>query len=191
MSYILRLCKGYLPGKGYVIYSPGTAPRTTYIKLFIFRYSIVMQEKIALNWCERPFFFLIKRFFFQVARGRIIGFTARAFQTDANVRACNLFNRRFLETMGEMYLQGRRTAKTQGVCLELGPLCSILEFPSPSLNAPSPSPAGVIRDLKMRGRRRQRKRLWKSEFAFFQSSSRLLQVTNFVKCRWTLLKVNS
>ena len=42
--------------------------------------------------------------------------------------------------MGEMYLQGRRTAKTQAVCLELGPLCSILEFPSPSLNAPPPPP---------------------------------------------------
>ena len=28
-------------------------------------------------------------------------------------------------------------------------------------------------------------------FAFFQSSSRLLQVTNFVKCRWILLKLNS
>ena len=47
------------------------------------------------------------------------------------------------------------------------------------------------RDLKIRGRRRQRKRRWKSEFAFFQSSSRLLQVTNFVKCRRTLLKLNS
>ena len=33
------------------------------------------------------------------------------------------------------------------------------------------------------------KRRWKSEFALFQSSWRLLQVTNFVKCRWTLLKV--
>ena len=47
------------------------------------------------------------------------------------------------------------------------------------------------RDLTIRGRRRQRKRRWKSEFAFFQSSSRLLQVTNFVKCRWILLKLNS
>ena len=36
-----------------------------------------------------------------------------------------------------------------------------------------------------------RKRRWKSEFAFFQSSSRLLQVENFVKCRRTLLKLNS
>ena len=34
-----------------------------------------------------------------------------------------------LETIGEIYCQGRRTAKTQAVCLELGPLCSILEFP--------------------------------------------------------------
>jgi len=47
------------------------------------------------------------------------------------------------------------------------------------------------RDLKIRGRRRQRKRRGKSEFSFFQSSSRLLQVTNFVKCMRTLLKLNS
>ena len=38
-----KLSKGYLPGtKGYVIYSPGTAPRDTYIKLFLFRCLIVM-----------------------------------------------------------------------------------------------------------------------------------------------------
>ena len=47
------------------------------------------------------------------------------------------------------------------------------------------------RDLKIRGRQRQRKRSWKSEFAFFQSSLRLVQVTNFVKCRRTLLRLNS
>ena len=45
--------------------------------------------------------------------------------------------------------------------------------------------------VKIRGRRRQKKLRWKSESAFFQSSSRLLQVTNFVKCRRTLLKLNS
>ena len=49
----------------------------------------------------------------------------------------------------------------------------------------------LSRDLKIWGQRRQRKRRWKSEFAFFQSSSRLLQVTNFVKCRWTLQKLKS
>ena len=47
------------------------------------------------------------------------------------------------------------------------------------------------RDLKIRGRRRQRKRRWKSEFAFCQCSSRLLQVINFVRCKRTLLKLNS
>ena len=47
-----------------------------------------------------------------------------------------------------------------------------------------------VRDLKIRGWRRQQKRRWKSEFTLFQSSSRLLQVTNFVKCRLTLLTLN-
>ena len=39
--------------------------------------------------------------------------------------------------------EGRRTTKTQAVCLELGPLCSILGFPLPT--QPSPPPAEVIR----------------------------------------------
>ena len=53
--------------------------------------------------------------------------------------------------------------------------------------------AGYVsnRDLKIRGWWRQQNRRRESEFALFQSSSRLLQVTNFVKCRWTLLKLNS
>ena len=41
------------------------------------------------------------------------------------------------------------------------------------------------------GRRRQRKRRLKSEFAFFQSWLPLLQVTYFVKCKRTLLKLSS
>ena len=43
------------------------------------------------------------------------------------------------------------------------------------------SAVAKYRDFKIRGRRRQCKRHRKSEFAFFQSSSRLLQVTNFEK----------
>ena len=50
VSYLLRLCKGYLPEtRGYVIYSPGTTPRATYKKLFLFRFSIPMQQKIAFS----------------------------------------------------------------------------------------------------------------------------------------------
>ena len=44
----------------------------------------------------------------------------------------------FLESIGEIYCPGRRTAKTQAVCLELGPLCTILEFPSPPSFSPDP-----------------------------------------------------
>ena len=39
------------------------------------------------------------------------------------------------------------------------------------------------RELKIRGLWRRRQRRFKSEFAYFQSSSRLFQLTNFVKCR--------
>ena len=41
--------------------------------------------------------------------------------------------------------------------------------------------------FKIQGWRRERKRCLKSELAFFQSSSRLIQLTFFVKCRRTLL----
>ena len=41
--------------------------------------------------------------------------------------------------------EGRRTAKTQVVCQELGPLCSILGFPLPIQSSPPPFLAGVIR----------------------------------------------
>ena len=41
--------------------------------------------------------------------------------------------------------------------------------------------------FKIQGWRRERKRCLKSEFAFLQSSSRLIQLTFFVKCRRTLL----
>ena len=47
------------------------------------------------------------------------------------------------------------------------------------------------RDLKIKGRRQRRKRHFKSEFTFFQSSSWLFQLTCFVKCRWTLLELNT
>ena len=41
--------------------------------------------------------------------------------------------------------------------------------------------------FKIQGWRRERKRCLKSELAFFQSSSRLIQLTFFVTCRRTLL----
>ena len=69
-------------------------------------------------------------FFFQGARGAIIGLTARAFefQTDATIRLA-IFYKELLENMGE----GRLTAKAQTVCLKLGPLCSISKSPPPPL----------------------------------------------------------
>ena len=50
-------------------------------------------------------------------------------------------------------------------------------------NAPLNWAKGILRGR--RRRRRQTKRPWKSEFASFQSSSRLLPVSNFVRCRRT------
>ena len=48
-----------------------------------------------------------------------------------------------------------------------------------------------IREFKIPRRRRPRKRRLKSEFAFFQSLSRLLQLIYFVKCKRTLFEPNS
>ena len=58
----------------------------------------------------------------------IIGFTARAFQTDATIRLA-IFFKELLTNMSEIYLQGRLTAKAQTVWLELGPLRSISKSP--------------------------------------------------------------
>ena len=55
-------------------------------------------------------------------------------------------------------------------------------------------PGGHIKDnreLKILRERRPRKRRLESEFAFFQSLSRLLQLINFVKCKRTLFEPNS
>ena len=84
-----------------------------------------------------PFFFSKNPgFFFQGARDVIIGFTARAFQTDATIRLA-IFFKELLKNISEIYLQGRLTAKAQTVCLELGLLFSISKSPLP--------PARVIR----------------------------------------------
>ena len=62
-----------------------------------------------------------------------------------------IFFKEFLETMGEIYLQGKSTAKTQAVCLELrSPLLHFKVSPPhpaspPPLRPPPPTPhAGVI-----------------------------------------------
>ena len=75
-----------------------------------------------------PFFLKKRSFFFQGARGAIIGFTAPAFQTDATIRLA-IFFKELLKNMSEIYLQGRLTAKAQTVWLDLGPLRSISKFP--------------------------------------------------------------
>ena len=86
--------------------------RTAFPSFFLFLFSFFFPQKT--------------RFFFQGARGAIISFTARAFQTDvdATIRLAIFFNE-LLKNIREIYLQGRLTAKAQTVCLELGSLCSI------------------------------------------------------------------
>ena len=75
VSYILRLRNGYLPGTmGYVIYSPGTALRATCIKLFLFRFSIAIQNnsfQLVRTAFSSFFFFLSKiAVFFSRCEGR-------------------------------------------------------------------------------------------------------------------------
>ena len=49
----------------------------------------------------------------------------------------------------------------------------------------------IIREFKIPRRWRPRKRCFKSEFAFFRSLSRSLQLIYFVKCKRTLFEPNS
>ena len=116
---------------GYVINSPGTVPRATCVRLFFFRFSIAMQTKKSFQLVRTVFpsfffsfpfflFFFSKNagFFFQVARGAIIGFSARVFQADATIRPA-IFFKDLLKNISEIYLEGKLTGKAQTVCLEL------------------------------------------------------------------------
>ena len=87
-----------------------------------------------------------------------------------------------------------KTART--IVQDVGDLSTVAKQLEPFFSLGLTWSPGLLRSqlnrgLKIRGRRWQRKRRWKSEFAFFQSLSRLLQVTYFVKCRRTLQRLNS
>ena len=74
------------------------------------------------------------------------------------------------------------------------PMFSPSQVTDPKIFAKVNSPHSEVanRDLKIWGRQRQRKGRKKvNSRSFMQSSSRLLQVTNFAKCRRTLLKLKS
>ena len=88
------------------------------------------------------FFFLIKAVSFSRCQGRDNWFHCSSVPDGHKYTSLQSSLNELLETMGE----GRRTAKTQAVCLELSPLCSILGFPLPTqpLHPASP-PARVIR----------------------------------------------
>ena len=56
VSYILRSRKGHIPGTmAYVIYSPGTAPRATCARLFLFRFSIAMKKNNSFQLVRTAF----------------------------------------------------------------------------------------------------------------------------------------
>ena len=98
----------------------GTAPEATCGGgLFLFRFSIAMQKKqlsvsangLSFFFFSFPFFlfFFSKNagFFFQGARGAIIGFTSPAYQTDATILLA-IFSR-----VAQKYKRRRRYAQSQ------------------------------------------------------------------------------
>ena len=104
---------------------------------------------MAFSQCERPFlsvflsiplsfFFSHKSgFFFKVpGPGRDNWFHCSSVPDGHKYTSLQSSLNELLETMGE----GRRTAKTQAVCLELSPLYSILGFPLPT-QPPPPRPS--------------------------------------------------
>ena len=111
VSYILRLCTGYLPGT---------------VFFFFFRFSITMQEKLHLFFYSASglfflfsflsFFLFFFFFFFFLQRARsLVSMLERSRRTQ--IYGLAIFFKEFLETMGEIYLQGKSIAKTQAVCL--------------------------------------------------------------------------
>ena len=114
VSYILRLCTGYLPGTVFFFF------------FFFFRFSITMQEKLHLFFYSASdlfflfyflsFFLFFFFFFFFLQRARsLVSMLERSRRTQ--IYGLAIFFKEFLETMGEIYLQGKSIAKTQAVCL--------------------------------------------------------------------------
>ena len=96
------------------------------------------------------FFFLIKVGFFSRCEGHDHWFHC------SSVPNIHKYTSLQSSRVARDYGRIRRTAKTQAVCVELGPLCrlcSILGFPLPTQPSPLPPPllAGVIRALIRRG----------------------------------------
>ena len=118
-----------------MIYSPGTAPRATNRKRFFFLSFFL-------------FFLLIKTGFFVKVQGArsLVSLPQRSRRTQMYGLA--IFFKELLETRGEIYLQGKRTGKTQAVCLELrSPLLHwrVSSFPSPpSPPPPPPTPESLL-----------------------------------------------
>ena len=93
---------------------------------FFFRFSITMQEKLHLFFYSASgLFFLFSFlsfflfFFFFSSKGTIIWSQCSSVPDGRKYTGWATFFKEFLETMGEIYLQGKSTAKTQAVCLQL------------------------------------------------------------------------
>ena len=137
VSYILRLCTGYLPGT---------------VFLFFFRFSITMQEKLHLFFYSASglFFlfsflsFFLFFFFFFLQRARSFGLNARAFQTDANIRAGQFSLKSFSKLWAKFISKAKASLKRRRYAYSYGPLCSILKFPLLTQPPPPTPHAGVI-----------------------------------------------
>ena len=136
VSYILRLCTGYLPGT---------------VFFFFFRFSITMQEKLHLFFYSASgLFFLFSFlsfflfFFFFLQRARSFGLNARAFQTDANIRAGQFSLKSFSKLWAKFISKAKASLKRRRYAYSYGPLCSILKFPLLTQPPPPTPHAGVI-----------------------------------------------
>ena len=112
-----------------------------------------MQEKLHLFFYSASgLFFLFSflsfpfLFFFFSSKGTIIWSQCSSVPDGRKYTGWAIFFKEFLKTMGEIYLQGKSTAKTQAVCLELrSPLLHFKvspphpAFPPPPPSAPHPS----------------------------------------------------
>ena len=107
-----------------------------FVLFFFFRFSITMQEKLHLFFYSASgLFFLFSFlsfflfFFFFLQRARSFGLNARAFQTDANIRAGQFSLKNFSKLWAKFISKAKAPLKRRRYAYSYGPLCSILKFP--------------------------------------------------------------
>ena len=138
VSYILRLCTGYLPGT---------------VFFFFFRFSITMQEKLHLFFYSASglfflfsflSFFLFFFFFFFFFKGHDHWSQCSSVPDGRKYTGWQSSLKSFSKLWAKFISKAKASLKRRRYAYSYGPLCSILKFPLLTQPPPPTPHAGVI-----------------------------------------------